>query len=124
MCVLCGELVLNVHWTDRKAHDMEYGSRGGAGDVLRNVRRDRMRRASYANSILSFYGLKLAEWNGIKYVLSDKKGSQKIIDDLGGLWPEAQKLCHDRIDPLDPALLAYLSASNRNDREDGHPPLR
>jgi hypothetical protein len=91
---------------------MEYGSRGGSGDVLRNVRRERMKRTAYANDILSFYGLKLAEWNGIKYVLSDKKGNQKIVDDLGGLWPEAQKLCHGRIDPLDPALLSWLLASN------------
>jgi hypothetical protein len=111
MCVLCGELVLNVHWTDQGNHDLEYGNRGGAGNVLRDVRRDRLRRAGYANDILAFYGLKLADWNGIKYILSSKKGAQIIINSLGELWPEAQKLCGDRIDPLDPGLLAYLAAS-------------
>jgi len=109
MCVLCGEIVMNVHWTDQKAHDREYGGEGVAGDILRDIRRDRLKRAGYANRILSYYGLKLADWNGIRYVLSDKKGNQKVIGDLGELWLEAQKLCGNRIDPLDPGLLSYLS---------------
>jgi hypothetical protein len=104
---------MNVHWTDQKTHDLEYGNTGAAGDILRDIRRDRLKRVSYANEILFYYGLKLVEWNGIKYVLSDKKGNQKIIGDLGGLWPEAQKLCGDRIDPLDLGLLSYLQASNQ-----------
>jgi len=103
---------MNVHWTDQKGHDMEYGGDGVIGDVLRDRRRDRLKRADYANRILSFYGLKLADWNGIKYILSDKKGNQKVIGDLGELWPEAQKLCGNQIDPLDPGLLAYLPAQN------------
>ena len=113
MCVLCGELIMNVHWTDQKAHDLEYGGNGATGDVLRDRRRDRLRRVDYANMILSFYGLKLVDWNGIRYVLSDKKGTQKIIGDLGELWPEAQKLCGNKIDPLAPDLLAYLPALSR-----------
>ncbi|MDR3254471.1 MAG: hypothetical protein LBT31_02745 [Synergistaceae bacterium] len=113
MCVLCGELVLNVHWTDQKAHDLEYGAAGG-GEVQRNRRRDRIRRVQYANNILSFYGLNLADWNGSKYILSDKKGNQKIVGDLGEMWPEAQKACGRGLDPLDPALLEYLRAQDEH----------
>jgi hypothetical protein len=106
---------MNVHWTDQKSHDMEYGNEEAPGEVLRDKRRERIRRTGFANNILSFYGLKLSEWNGIRYILSDKKGTQKIIGDLGELWPEAQKLCGNRIDPLDPCLLAYLPTL-----DDGH----
>jgi hypothetical protein len=109
-------LITHVHWTDQKAHDREYaGSKTVvAGEFQRERMRDRLRRVGYANKILSFYGLSMKDWNGSKYTLSDRKGTQKVINDLGELWPEARKMAGRRIDPLDPGLLNYLSAFSVN----------
>ncbi|MDR3255339.1 MAG: hypothetical protein LBT31_07205 [Synergistaceae bacterium] len=108
MCILCGELVINVHWTDQKNHDREYGNIVVAGESQRDRVRDRLRRVSFVNRILSFYGLDLRDWGGSKYILSDKKGSSKVVNDLGDMWQEAQKLTDNRLDPLDPGLLSHL----------------
>jgi hypothetical protein len=108
MCILCGELVLNVHWTDQPTHDKEFSKRIVVGELQRDRMRDRLRRTRYVNSILSFYGLEFRDWNGSKYLLTDKKGNQKVIHDLGDLWPEAQKMSNNCLDPLDPKLLAYM----------------
>jgi hypothetical protein len=50
------------------------------------------------------YGLRLNDWNGSKYILSDKKGRSLIVQDLGSLWPAVEKLLGRPIDPLDPSL--------------------
>jgi|GEM_PF-297076 len=110
MCVLCGELVMNVHWTDQPIHDKEYRPTAVVGESQRDRIRNRLCRADFVNNIVAFYGLSFRDWQGSKYVLSDRKGQQKIINDLGDLWPAAQQMSGRRIDPLDPALLSYLSA--------------
>lgn len=103
MCVLCTGAILQVHWTDRRT-----AAGIPDGDQLRSFRRERLHRASLANRILCHYGLKVEDWNGSKYVLSDRKGRQEIIDDLGGLWPAAEKLAGYKLNPLDPALIGKL----------------
>lgn len=107
MCVLCGESLTHLHWTDESRHASEMG--GGNGDEQGALRRERMRRADAANTLLSFYGLKLARTPGREYLLSDCKGRSALVGDLGALWPEAKRLCGHTIDPLDPELLASLS---------------
>jgi hypothetical protein len=99
---------MHVHWTDQSAHDREFSNTVVVGELQRDRMRDRLRRVRYANRILSFYGLNLKDWNGSRYLLSDKKGSQKVVGDLGDMWPEAQKMSGNRIDPLSPELLAFL----------------
>ena len=42
MCVLCGELVMNVHWTDQPIHDKEYSSTVVVGSTQRKRLRDRI----------------------------------------------------------------------------------
>jgi hypothetical protein len=105
MCVLCNGAILQVHWTDRRNVE---GSAIPGEDQLRFYRRERLHRASRANRILCHYGLKVEDWNGSKFVLSDRKGRQEIIDDLGGLWPAAEGLVGHKLNPLDPALIAKL----------------
>jgi hypothetical protein len=109
---------MHVHWTDQKAHDREYSNTVVVGELQRDRMRDRLRRVRYANQILSFYGLNLKDWNGSRYVLSDRKGSQEVVGDLGVMWPEAQKMSGNRIDPLASELLAYLGGHDHN-REHG-----
>jgi hypothetical protein len=108
---------MHVHWTDQKAHDREYSNTVVVGELQRDRMRDRLRRVRYANQILSFYGLNFKDWNGSRYVLSDRKGRQEVVGDLGDMWPEAQKMSGNRIDPLAPELLAHLEG---HDHEHEH----
>ncbi len=109
MCVLCGELITNVHWTDQ----------GGTVDAngfqdQRERRRSRIRKAKYINRVLAFYGLSISDWNGTKYTVADKKGATVIVQDLGDLWPAAQRMTSRRIDPLSPELIAYLAQADES----------
>jgi len=63
------------------------------------------------NEVLRYYGLKVSDWSGTKYVLRDGKGRTELVQDLGSLWPEAQRLTGRPLDPLDPALHAALRAA-------------
>ncbi len=111
MCLLCGEFVSQIHWTEKHTEDaMRAPESAAARDETRRYRRrERVRRTAVANKVLCFYGLKVAEWSGSKYVLKDGKGRSEIVQDLGSLWPAAQKLIGKPLDPLDPALQNALT---------------
>jgi len=117
MCVLCGQdFVAQVHWTDRHLEDRARAAAPGSDPVAHQGerRRERAHRVVLTNGILHHYGLKLGDWNGSKYVLRDRKGRTEIVQDLGSLWPAAEKLAGRPLDPLDPALRESLA--------DGQPP--
>jgi len=103
MCVLCGELVMKVHWTDQKIHDKEVDPFVRVGESQRIRVRSRIQRAKFTTRILEYYGLRLSDWNGSRYVLSDKKGNTLVIK-------EAQKLVRTKMDPLDSALLKSIAS--------------
>jgi hypothetical protein len=42
------------------------------------------------------------------YVLRDRKGRAKVVEDLGALWQAAEELAGRPLDPLEPELLAAL----------------
>jgi hypothetical protein len=113
MCILCGEFVSQIHWTERHADERARTSidAGAKDENRRNRRRERVRRASVTNEVLRYYGLKVSDWSGTKYVLRDGKGRTELVQDLGSLWPEAQRLTGRPLDPLDPALHAALRAA-------------
>ena len=104
MCVLCGEFVARVHWSDRRFEDGVRAAEITIGEFDRARTRDRLRRASLANQVLSHYNLWLEDWGGSKYVLRDRTGRSELVQDLGSLWPAAEKLAGRPLDPLDPAL--------------------
>ncbi|EJB60687.1 hypothetical protein ACQKAY_00060 [Helicobacter pylori] len=113
MCVLCGELISSFHWTDEN-----YGSdenlRGpnaviSANENASERKRARLKRVGLLNQILAFYGLKIGDWQGAKFVLCDKKGRSVIVNDLGDLWGKAQNLAKKEMDALDSNLLAFLN---------------
>lgn len=108
MCVLCGESVMQIHWTDRKKESNENGSTVVAGQYQRSRQRERHHRTRLTNKVLHYYGLTLEDWTGSKYVLRDKKGRAEIIQDLGALWPAAEKMMGRPLDPLDPLLIEHL----------------
>ncbi len=90
MCVLCGVL-LEEHWAEQE---------GG--------RRGRVFRGRLLNRVLRVYGLRLDDWSGRVWVLRDAKGRTAVVDNLGSLWVEAEKLAGRKLDPLDPALVGSL----------------
>jgi hypothetical protein len=110
MCILCGEFVTRIHWTEKHAEDRARASTvaGAKDESRRNRRRERTRRAAVTNQVLRHYGLNVSDWSGTKYILRDGKGRSELVQDLGSLWPVAQKLTGRPLDPLDPALHAAL----------------
>ncbi|GAA8606261.1 hypothetical protein HpDR66_27800 [Helicobacter pylori] len=113
MCVLCRELISSFHWSDEN-----YGSDENlkepnavisANENARERKRARLKRVGLLNQILAFYGLKIDDWQGAKFVLCDKKGQSVIVNDLGDLWGKAQKLAKKEMDALDSNLLAFLN---------------
>ncbi|PUD65845.1 hypothetical protein [Helicobacter pylori] len=115
MCVLCGELISSFHWTDRSdSYEIDENLRKpnaliSANENARERKRARLKRVRLLNQILAFYGLKINDWQGAKFVLCDKKGQSVIVNDLGDLWGKAQKLAKKEMDALDSNLLAFLN---------------
>ncbi len=123
MCVLCGELISSFHWTD--GSDENYGSDENlkepnalisTNENARERKRARLKRVRLLNQILAFYGLKINDWQGAKFVLCDKKGQSVIVNDLGDLWDKAQNLSKKKMDALDSHLLAFLNQNTQATR--------
>ena len=112
MCVLCWQFLTESHWTDRRFEDNDPTTATAGSDHERTRRRDRHHRTQVLNQILTYYGLCLDDWHSRSYLLSDRKGKTAIVQDLGALWPMAQQLTGQLLDPLDPWLLARLSHSH------------
>ncbi|WP_367698891.1 hypothetical protein [Helicobacter pylori] len=117
MCVLCGELISSFHWTDGTDGSGSYENENLKGqnalistnENARERKRARLKRVRLLNQILAFYGLKINDWQGAKFVLCDKKGQSVIVNDLGDLWDKAQNLAKKEMDALDSHLLAFLN---------------
>ncbi len=118
MCVLCGELISSFHWSDENYGSDNYEIDEGlkepnalisANENARERKRARLKRVGLLNQILAFYGLKINDWQGAKFVLCDKKGQSVMVNDLGDLWDKAQNLAKKEMDALDSHLLAFLN---------------
>lgn len=117
MCVLCGEFVGQVHWTDRHIEDQARSSESDVEDYQRLRQRDRLHRAKLANEVLRHYGLRLEDWNRSRYLLKDSKGRSELVHDLGAIWPAASKLAGRAADPLDPKLQGAMSYVGESERQ-------
>ncbi len=106
MCSLCGILGGNEHWADAVARPGVYTRTADRTDR----RRERARRVSIANRVLAAFGMTLSDWQGASYLLSTRTGKTEIIDDLGHLWPAAERLAGRPLDPLAEPLLERLEA--------------
>ncbi|MGL2793533.1 hypothetical protein ACQJ86_06950 [Helicobacter pylori] len=118
MCVLCGELISSFHWSDENygsdSYEIDENLREpnaliSTNENARERKRARLKRVGLLNQILAFYGLKINDWQGAKFVLCDKKGQSVIVNDLGDLWDKAQNLAKKEMDALDSNLLAFLN---------------
>ena len=106
MCSLCGMMGGRDHWTDSSASPAAFASRR----EQHTWHRERQARARLLNAVLRPYGLSLKDWSGNAYVLRSRTGRTAIVNNLGELWSEAERLGHCDCDPLDGDLLATLSA--------------
>ncbi|GAA8271774.1 hypothetical protein HpKG72_05550 [Helicobacter pylori] len=118
MCVLCGELISSFHWSDENygsdSYEIDENLRKpnaliSTNENARERKRARLKRVRLLNQILAFYGLKINDWQGAKFVLCDKKGQSVIVNDLGDLWDKVQNLAKKKMDALDSNLLAFLN---------------
>jgi hypothetical protein len=108
MCVLCAQLVNEIHWSERQLKP-EWISRG-TGEAAR--RRDRRARVRLIRAVLAHYGLEIADdWSATNYLLGDRKGNQQVLASLGELWPAASRMAGRVLDPLDERLLDRLAKS-------------
>ena len=108
MCSLCGILGASEHWADAAMRE---------GVYTRNAdptgrRRERAGRVRLANHVLAFYGMQLSDWQGASFLLSTFTGKSEIVEDLGHLWPAAERLCGRCCDPLARELLDQLDAGH------------
>ncbi|MBB4508645.1 hypothetical protein ACCS54_10895 [Rhizobium johnstonii] len=107
MCSLCGILGGNEHWADAVARPGVYTRTAERIDR----RRERARRVAIANRILDAFGLGISDWQGSSFLLSTRTGKTEIIEDLGHLWPAAERLAGRPLDPLAEPLLDRLEAN-------------
>jgi hypothetical protein len=98
MCGLCGLLGTESDWSTSIATALP-------------TRQQRFVRIALANRILSFFRLKLEDFQGVSYILTSPTGRREIVTDFGQVWRVAESLTGRPIDPLDPALLAWLSSA-------------
>ena len=108
MCALCGVLGGPEHWTDAAPRE---GVFTRSADPLQR-RRERLARVTCVRRVLGFYRLSISNWQGTSFVLSTATGKSAIVEDMTHLWAEAERLLVRPCDPLDPALIAHLEASD------------
>ena len=100
MCGLCGIFLTEAHWTDATVAATDSGGR--------TRRHERLHRVAQANRILKQYGLKLTDWQGSAYLLGGQTGQTAIVPSVAAVWPAAERLRKQSIDPLDERLIDVL----------------
>ncbi len=105
MCVLCGQMFSEIHWSERLLDPASVSD--GAGETTR--RQDRHARTRLIGKILAHYGLEVTDdLAASNYVVGNRKGAQTVVAGLAELWPAASRMAGRVLDPLDPALLDRL----------------
>ncbi|MBZ9558009.1 MULTISPECIES: hypothetical protein [Halomonadaceae] len=99
MCGLCGALGGDDHWSthiedpERAHHER---------------RRARAYRARLINRVLGPSRLAVEDFQASSFVLATATGKREMVEDLGGVWRQAEQLSGRELDPLDAAFLASL----------------
>ena len=107
MCSLCGILGGRGHWTESASSPEVFAARTEAC----TAGRERQHRTRILNIVVGHYGLSVSDWAAGKSVLRSATGRTALVDNVGELWPVAERLTGRALDPLDPALLAALAPS-------------
>lgn len=105
MCVLCGQLFNEIHWSERLLDPAQVSQ--GESESLR--RQHRHARTQLIKGVLAHYGLDVRDdLSATNYILDNRKGVQLVVASLAELWPAAARMAGRPLDPLDSALLARL----------------
>jgi hypothetical protein len=108
MCVLCGQMFSEIHWSERLL-DPEQVSQG-AGETVR--RQSRHARTRLLRKVLAQYGLDVSDdWSATNYTVGNRKGDSQVVASLAELWPVAGRMAGRSLDPLDDTLLRHLHDS-------------
>jgi hypothetical protein len=105
MCSLCGILGCDDHWT----HAVKRPGVFTRNDDAVTRRAESARRVAAANRVLSWRRLKLAEWERTSYVVTSATGASSVFEAFSHLWPEAEAIAGREFDPLDDALIDWVS---------------
>lgn len=112
MCVLCGQMFNEIHWSERQL-DPEMVSQG-AGETTR--RQSRNARIRLIRKVLAHYGLEVSDdLSATNYIVGNRKGNSQVVANLAELWPAAARMAGRPLDPLDDSLLERL-----RDRDTGN----
>ncbi|SOC54706.1 hypothetical protein SAMN05421509_10494 [Chromohalobacter canadensis] len=100
MCGLCGAFSGDNHWSTH-IEDPE--------QAHHERRRARAYRAKLINRVLGPLRLVIEDFQASSFVLASATGKREIVEDLGGVWRQAEQLSGRELDPLDTEFLAALA---------------
>jgi hypothetical protein len=101
MCGLCGVFLTEGSWSDASVTSPASGGR--------TRRHERLHRVALANRVLQLFRASVADWNGVSYVLSDATGRSEIVESIAAVWPIAERMCKQPIDPLDERVIEAMA---------------
>ena len=111
MCVLCGQMFGEIHWSERQLDPVQVSH--GSGETTR--RQERHARIRLLRKVLAQYGLEVGDdWSATNYIVGNRKGDQRLAAAMGELWRVAQQMAGKPLDPLDDSLLERLRNAESN----------
>jgi hypothetical protein len=111
MCVLCGQMFGEIHWSERQLDPVQLSL--GLGETSR--RQERHARIRLLRKVLAQYGLDVSDdWGATNYIVGNRKGDQRLAAGMGELWQAAEQMTGKQLDPLDESLLKRLRSGEGN----------
>ena len=111
MCVLCGQMFGEIHWSERQLDPAQVSH--GSGETSR--RQERHARIRLLRKVLAHYGLEVGDdWSATSYIVGNRKGDQRLAAAMGELWRVAEQMAGKPLDPLDESLLERLRSVESN----------
>src|SRR5262249_1677440 len=111
MCVLCGQMFGEIHWSERQLDPVQVSH--GLGETGR--RQERHARIRLPGKVLAKYGLEIGDdGSATSYIVGNRKGDQRLAASMGKLWRVAEQMAGKPLDPLDDNLLKRLRNAESN----------
>jgi hypothetical protein len=105
MCVLCGQMFGEIHWSERHLDPVQVSY--GSGETSR--RQERHARIRLLRKVLAQSGLEIRDdGSATSYVVGNRKGDQRLVASMGELWRVAEQMAGKPLDPSDEPLLERL----------------
>ena len=83
MCVLCGRMFGEIHWSERQLDPVQVSH--GSGET--SSRQERHARIRLLRKVLAQYGLEVGDdWSVTNFIVGNRKGDQRLVAAMGELW--------------------------------------